>query len=106
MSVITTVVLAKNYFLSRTVRLNILFFIVSVLSLLNEIQVVAQAFEDILVIPPEFTRWVLFVSAIANLILRRISDQPVRFHKEHRAVEVPAAIPPALGGSVPGKRLP
>lgn len=98
MNAVTTMVQAKSFFSSKTVRLNALFLIVSVFGLLNEIQAVALAFEDIIVIPPEVTRWLLFINTIANLILRRVSDQPVRFREENRVVEVPAAIPPALGG--------
>ena len=72
----TVAVQSKSILLSRTAWVNA---IVALLALLSEIQAVLPEFADILVIPQEWSRWLLLITAVANIILRRFSDQPARF---------------------------
>lgn len=79
---------AKSLFASKTFYVNA---IVGLIALLTEIQAVLPDFADILTLPESFGRWLLFALAVANIVLRRISDQPARFSPENEAVALPRA---------------
>lgn len=74
---------AKSMFASRTFWINL---IVALLAFVSEVQAILPAFADIVPIPQGFARWILFVTAIANILLRRISDAPARFSPENEPV--------------------
>jgi hypothetical protein len=72
---ITVAVQAKSLVQSKTAWINL---IVALLAIIGELQAILPEFTDILAFPPSVTRWLLFGTAVLNIILRRISDQPVR----------------------------
>lgn len=84
-------VLPKGMFASRTFWLNLL---VGLVAMIGEVQTLLPSFSDILVLPATTTRWLLLATAVANIILRRISDEPARFTPD-KAVPLQAA-PPAM----------
>lgn len=79
----TVAVQPKSLFASKTFWVNA---IVGLLALLTEIQGILPSFADILSIPPSWGRWLLFATAVANILLRRISDQPARITPEREPV--------------------
>lgn len=82
----TVLVQSKSLFVSKTFWINT---IVGLLAILGELQDLLPSFADILVLPESATRWLLLTAAIGNIILRRISDQPVRV-KTEESVALPA----------------
>lgn len=85
----------KSMFTRKTFWVNLL---VALVALVAEIQAVLPDFADVVVIPPIWGRRLLLIMAIANILLRRISDYPARFRPEERAVVLerasPADVPP------------
>jgi len=73
-----TMIEAKPMFASKTFWVNA---IVALLALLTEIQQILPSFADLVTIPASWGRWLLFAVALANILLRRISDQPARFRR-------------------------
>jgi len=73
------VVKTKSMFHSKTFWANT---VVLLISIFSEVQALLPAFSDIVSIPAEISRWLLFLTAILNIALRRISDQPARFTSE------------------------
>lgn len=69
---------------SRTFWINL---VVAVLAFISEIQALLPEFADILVLPQDWSRWLLLITAIGNIILRRFSDTPARFAEEPVQVE-------------------
>jgi hypothetical protein len=84
----TVMVQSKGMLTSRTFWVNL---IVGLLAITSEIQAMLPAFADILVMPPTVARWLLLATAVANIVLRRISDQPARFNPGDDAVPLPKA---------------
>jgi hypothetical protein len=74
---------AKSMWTSKTFWINL---IVALLAFVSEVQAILPAFADIIVVPQGVARWALFVTAIANILLRRISDAPARFSPENEPV--------------------
>jgi hypothetical protein len=73
----------KSMWTSKTFWINL---IVALLAFVSEVQTVLPAFADIVPVPQGVARWALFVTAIANILLRRISDAPARFSPENEPV--------------------
>lgn len=68
---------------SKTFWINL---VVAVLALIAELQQLLPSFTDIISIPPELGRWLLFATAVLNIILRRFSDAPARFSPQGETV--------------------
>lgn len=81
---------AKSMFTRKTFWVNLL---VGLVALVSEVQAVLPDFADVLVIPPIWARRLLLAMAIANILLRRISDYPARFRPEERSVALERASP-------------
>jgi len=85
MSTPTVAVQPKPMTSSVTFWTNLL---IGLLAILSEIQALLPSFADILVLPQDVSRWVLFLTAVLNIVLRRISDQPARFAPAAEPVQV------------------
>lgn len=72
----TVAVQPKAMLESKTFYFNL---VIAGLTIISEIQAMLPAFADILVIPQDVARWTLFGTAVVNIVLRRVSDQPARF---------------------------
>ena len=79
---------AKTMWTSKTFWLNVLTGLIAVIAALNEVQIELLAFADLFEIPTWVTRWLLLVNAVANIILRRISDLPARVSSKPETVIV------------------
>jgi len=81
----TVAVRPKGMIQSKTFWINA---IVALVALLTEIQGILPAFADIVTIPASWGRWLLFAVAVANIVLRRISDTPARFTPDRDPVRL------------------
>lgn len=81
----------KSMFTRKTFWVNVA---IAVLAIIGEAEALLPGFADILVLPPAFFRWLALLGAIANVVLRRLSDYPARFRPEDRAIVLERAKSP------------